>query len=88
VSRTIWKYDVEPYLTNIPPPRDPHPLTVAMQGGKPVIYIEHAGSDKDGTALQFIAAPTGGFVPAKTEYLGTVLGVEGWMVFHIYRCFP
>lgn len=107
--RTVWKFDLQPGMTVLPPLHNPKVLTVAVQpadpriggcgGGLPVVYVEHepepvgapgvgaaSSSSPTGTVLRLYSTATGGYVPPDAvEYVGTVVGVEGWMTFHVYR---
>lgn len=59
-------------------------LSVQLQGGKPMAWAEV--DEGSGSRVEVASFPTGGIPPTKAgwRYVSTVVGVDGWMVFHFY----
>lgn len=82
--QTIYKYAINPGKFTLDLPGRANFLSVGMQETGPQMWFE-VEPDLPKTQRHFTAVPTGGEVPHPRKYLGTVHGVEGWMVFHIYE---
>ena len=86
--RTIWKYELGP-ITTIELPVGAKILNVRAQNGKVMLWAEVETDESRGReARKFVAYGTGHQLPddmSSHKYIGTVVGVVGDMVFHIYE---
>ena len=79
----IHKFALETGLTLIPGGR--RALWVALQDGKPTVWVE-VGREDAHHGLEIIGIATGRNAPSPTEvrYVGTIVGIEGYLVWHFY----
>jgi hypothetical protein len=84
VSKTIWKFAIKPSVNIYMLPAKAKILSVGLQENGPQFWAE-VDPDAPVTSRCLAAIPTGGEIPNKADYLGTIHGIDGWMVFHIYE---
>lgn len=83
MSNRIYKYEIKP-KTQTRMPRGARLLHVGVQNGNPMVWAEVDPANAI-VGRRLAAFPTGE-QPPEGQYIGTVIGVEGWMVLHIYDC--
>lgn len=87
MAERVYKYELQPDIT-LELPRGAEVLCVANQDNKVCMWAKVEAREGYSRALRrFMAFGTGHALPEMTEmkYVGTVHGVEGWMVFHVFE---
>lgn len=88
MATTIHKYPLNaPSSTALSLPVGAIVRHVATQGGVPTLWIEHAAAEylAEYESRTFTAFGTGHPIVGDLEYVGSVTGVDGWLVFHIFE---
>lgn len=81
----VYKYEIPPNgIMHLP--KDAAILCVGNQGGLPFLWAE-VDPKLETEQREIVAVPTGGEIPdwKYARYIGTVHGIEGWMVMHFYE---
>ncbi len=83
--KTIWKFAIKSGGLNIYMlPAGAKIISVCLQENGPQFWAE-VEEKAPLTTRKLVAVPTGGDVPENGAYLGTIHGIDGWMVFHLYE---
>ena len=84
--KTVYKYPLQPNENIMQLPKGAEPLCVAAQGSN-VFMWALVDTDLLTEERGFFFAGTGHQLPAMCDltYIGTVHGVEGWMVWHLFE---
>lgn len=80
---TIWKFPLRPN-EQVALPANHKLLSVGVQQGKPFLWAE-VDPESVETTRTLIPVSTGGPLPPRGRFLGTVVGIDQWMVFHFYE---
>lgn len=78
---TVYKYPLGKHKMNW----HDGPLCVAIQCDDIFVWVDvDTENVNESCEVEYVAIPTGGEVPEFCNYIGSVHGVQGWMVFHVY----
>ena len=82
---TIWKYTLNERLEHAKVPKGFKVLTTAIQGNKPVVWLQVNPDECETVPIKLKAVPTGEeSVKDTDQYIGTVMFMNGALVEHIY----
>lgn len=80
----IYKYALTAPSIDVLVPMGSQPLAVALQDGRAQVWILQPEAVQSET-LRFSSLMTGEhFNDLHGDYLGTVVGIEGWIVAHVF----
>ena len=78
----IWKFPIE-NAADVHIEGCKRVLSVGLQDGKPNIWAEVDPEDKWNVVVAEIVM-TGGTPPPSGRFVGTIIGIGGWAVAHVY----
>ncbi len=82
---TIWKFELNERLEHANVPKGFKVLTTAIQGNKPVVWLQVNPNQTETLPIKLKAVATGEVnVNANDLYIGTVMFMNGAIVEHIY----
>lgn len=82
---TVWKYELNERLEHADVPKGFKVLTTAIQGNKPVVWLQVNPNEAETVSIKLKAVATGEVnVSENDAYIGTVMFMNGTLVEHIY----
>lgn len=87
MTTTIYKYHLTAPITDLYLPLGAVVRHVATDQDFPTLWIEHPfpGDPAKDEKRTFVGFGTGHPIMGDLEFVGTVTGVEGWVVIHVFE---